>query len=39
MGVRAHGLGPRFWIFFSAEQEAVCRVLRENTDNAGQREG
>lgn len=38
-GVRAHGLGPRFWIFFSAEQEAVCRVLRENTDNAGRREG
>jgi hypothetical protein len=38
-GVRAHGLGPRFWCFFSAEQGAVRRVLRENTDNAGQREG
>jgi hypothetical protein len=38
-GVRAHGLEPRFWCFFSAEQEAVRRVLRENADNTGQREG
>ena len=38
MGLGRTALDPRFWCFFSAEQEAVRRVLRE-TDNAGQREG